>query len=140
MKTVLMLCFKIDNFIFSFLLSFIIDVYNLILLTPKMIIAGINIIFCKNIVIKTNIKPLILPNTYTHDAIVYPKQNPLNSNIPKTIGIPIIVVPENHNNKTNNIFPFISSFNSPKKSPFWIVLVCSIYVFIYSVISSFCSV
>ena len=72
------------------------------------------IIFCKNIVNKINIIPFIRPSTNTHDAIVYPKQNPLTSIIPSTIGIPIIVVPANHNAKTKPILLNISLCNSPK--------------------------
>lgn len=50
-------CLKISNFMFSFLLSFIIDLYNLI---PLIAIAnkdGINIIFCRSIEDKINIPP-----------------------------------------------------------------------------------
>ena len=84
------------------------------LLTPNIIIAGINITFCKNIVIIMNINAFILPRTYTHDAIVYPKQNPLNNIIPNTIGIPIIVVPANHNKKVKIVLLFMSFCNSQK--------------------------
>ena len=40
------ICLTISNFIFSFLLSFIIDLYNFIPLTAIASIAGINIKFC----------------------------------------------------------------------------------------------
>ena len=42
-------CLTISNFMLSFLLSLIIDLYSLIPLTAKAIITGIIIIFCKNI-------------------------------------------------------------------------------------------
>ena len=112
-----MLCFKIEIFMFSFLLSFIIDLYNFILLTPSISNDGINIIFCKNIVRNIKINPFNFPKVKIHADIVYPKQKPLAKIIPNTIGIPIIVVPENHNRKTSNIFDLISFFNSSKKFP-----------------------
>ena len=87
--------------------------YSFIQLTPNIIIAGINIAFCRNIVIIINIIPFNFPKTYIHDAIVYPKQNPLTKIMPKTIGIPIIVVPANHNENTNIILFFTSFCNSP---------------------------
>ena len=93
---------------FSFLLSFIIDLYNFILLTPNTIIAGMNIIFCSNVVVSMNTIPFIFPSDIMHADIVYPRQNPLNSIIPNTIGIPIIVVPANHSNTVNIISDFIS--------------------------------
>ena len=52
------------------------------------IIAGINIMFCNNIDIKTNNIPFPTPITTIIDAMVYPRQNPLYIIIPKTIGIP----------------------------------------------------
>ena len=79
---------------FSFLLSFIIDLYNLILITPNTNNAGMNIIFCKSKDININIVPFTCPKAYTLPAIVYPRQNPLNAIIPNTIGIPITVVPK----------------------------------------------
>ena len=57
-------------------------------------ITGINIKFCKNIVVKKNSIPFCTPK----DAIIaeteYPMQNPLKSTIPKTIGIPTTVEPK----------------------------------------------
>lgn len=69
--------------------------------------------FCKNIVVSINIIPFIFPNANTHAEIVYPKQNPRTKIIPSTIGIPIIVVPANHNKNTRIILFFISFCNSP---------------------------
>ena len=90
------------------------ELYSLIQLTPNMIIAGINMMFCNNTVIARNISPFIFPKTYTQEAIVHPKQKPLNNIIPNTIGIPMIVVPANHRKNTKIILFFISSRNSPK--------------------------
>ena len=81
-------CLIISNLIFSFLLSFIIDLYNLKPLTPKASITGIEIKFCNNTEIDININPLEKPIVLIKVAIVYPKQNPLYKTIPKTIGIP----------------------------------------------------
>lgn len=50
--------------------------------------AGINIIFCNNKVIKINNIPFPIPIIVIIDDIVYPKQNPLYNIIPKTTGIP----------------------------------------------------
>ena len=44
--------------------------------------------------------------------IVYPKQNPLYATIPKTIGIPITVVPKNHKLSASIRFFIILVFNS----------------------------
>lgn len=76
--------------------------------------AGINIAFCKKTVIITNISPFTFPKANIQDAIVYPKQNPLNSIIPNTIGIPIIVVQANHKKKVSVILLLISFCNSSK--------------------------
>ena len=81
-------CLIISNLIFSFLLSFTIDLYNLNPLTPKANITGIKIRFCNNTEIDIKIMPLENPIVETKVAIVYPKQNPLYTTIPKTIGIP----------------------------------------------------
>lgn len=70
-------CLIISSLIFSFLLSFIIDLYNLKPLTPKAKITGIKIKFCNNTEINININPLDKPIVETKVAIVYPKQNPL---------------------------------------------------------------
>ena len=89
-------CLIISSFMFSLLLSFIIDLYNRMQLTAMQIITGIKIIFCKNIVVSKNIIPFCAPNTATADDTAYPMQNPLNITIPNTIGIPITVDPINH--------------------------------------------
>lgn len=68
------------------------------------IILGIKIIFCKNKDIKMNIIPFPIPIIDITVEIVYPKQNPLYNIIPNTIGIPITVVPKNHNVIANTIF------------------------------------
>lgn len=81
-------CLIISNLIFSFLLSFTIDLYNLNPLTPNANITGIKIRFCNNIEININIKPFEKPIVLTKIAIVYPKENPLYKTIPKTIGSP----------------------------------------------------
>ena len=52
------------------------------------IMDGINIIFCNNRDIKINNIPFPIPITTIIDAMVYPRQNPLYSIIPKTIGMP----------------------------------------------------
>ena len=54
-------CLKISNFIFSLLLSFIIELWSFIPLTAKTIIHGINNIFCKRIVEDKNKIPLPSP-------------------------------------------------------------------------------
>lgn len=81
-------CLTISIFIFSFPLSFTIDLYSLNPLTAKAKIAGIKIIFCNNIDINTKLNPLGNPIIVINTDIVYPKQNPLYNTIPKTIGIP----------------------------------------------------
>ena len=81
-------CLIISSLIFSFLLSFIIDLYNLNPLTPNANITGIKIRFCNNTEININVNPLEKPIVLIKVAIVYPKQNPLYKTIPKTIGIP----------------------------------------------------
>lgn len=52
-------CLVISNFIFSFLLSFTIDLYNFIPLTASDNIHGINNMFCNNIdvIVKSNPPP-----------------------------------------------------------------------------------
>ena len=81
-------CLSTSIFILSLFLSFTIDLYNLNPLTPIAIIAGMNIMFCSNKAIKINNIPFPVLITTIIDAMVYPKQNPLYSIIPKTIGIP----------------------------------------------------
>ena len=99
-----MVCLMISNFIFSLLLSFVIDLYNLNPLTASANIAGINNIFCNNKLISTNDIPFLSPITVIHTEIVYPKQNPLYSTTPNTTGIPMTVVPKNHIIIVNIIF------------------------------------
>ena len=62
-------CLQISSFIFSFLLSFIIDLYNLIPLTARANIAGINIMLCKSNVSIEKIMPFP-PKVAIIDAIV----------------------------------------------------------------------
>lgn len=56
-------CLKISNFIFSLLLSFIIELCNFIPLTAKTIMHGINNIFCRRTVEIKNRIPF--PNSIT---------------------------------------------------------------------------
>ena len=123
-------CLIISNFIFSFLLSFIIDLYNFILLTPKVKTAGINNIFCRNIDDKQNNIPFIFPNVIVIAEIVYHKTMPLNSIIAKTIGMPIIVVPAPHNIIAKIILSFMESIIIFPLSMFSIVLNFNINSFI----------
>lgn len=81
-------CLTISIFIFSLLLSFIIDLYSLKPLTLIAIIAGINIMFCKIKLLNIKASPFEVPNTLIHEEIVYPRQKPLYNIIPKTTGIP----------------------------------------------------
>ena len=99
-----MVCLTISNFIFSLLLSFVIDLYNLNPLTANANIAGINNTFCNNRLISTNDIPFVNPITVMHTEIVYPKQKPLYSTTPNTTGIPITVVPKTHIRIANIIF------------------------------------
>ena len=99
-------CLKISTLIFSFLLSFMIDLYNFIPLTVSANIHGIKIRFCSNMLVAKNKIPFPVPNTAMLDEIVYPRQKPLNATIPKTIGIPTTVEPINHIRKVNSkLFP-----------------------------------
>lgn len=111
-------CLKISNFMFSFLLSFIIDLYSLKPLTASARIAGINNIFCINNVTIEKINPLVSPNTNIDVEIVYPRQNPLYSTIPNTIGIPITVVPKNQITTPKIKFCIIEFLNKPIISKF----------------------
>ena len=61
MNKEIIVCLKISNFIFSLLLSFIIELWSFIPLTAKTIIHGINNIFCKRTVEVKNRIPF--PNT-----------------------------------------------------------------------------
>ena len=91
----IIVCFTISTFIFSLLLSFSIDLYSLMLLTPMVKIAGINSIFCKLSVIVENKIPFNVPSVNVNAEIVYPNDNPLKKIIANTTGIPITVVPAN---------------------------------------------
>ena len=71
-------CLIISIFIFSLLLSFIIDLYNLAPLTANAKVAGIINKFCSNKVIKQNNIPFPVPKVNKIDEIVYPSENPLN--------------------------------------------------------------
>lgn len=62
---------------FSFLLSLIIDLYNLNPLTAKANVAGIKIKFCSTKLNNIKSIPFPIPKIDTHTDIVYPKQNPL---------------------------------------------------------------
>lgn len=62
-KLEITLCLIISIFIFSFLLSFTIALYSLILLTPIVRRAGIKTIFCKVNPIKPNNKPFPAPTS-----------------------------------------------------------------------------
>ena len=59
----IIVCLKISNFIFSLLLSFIIELCNFIPLTAKTIMHGINNIFCRRTVEIKNRIPF--PNSIT---------------------------------------------------------------------------
>ena len=89
-------CLIISPLIFSFLLSFNIDLYNLIPLTANANMQGMRIKFCNNIEVIKNMLPFPVPKVAISDETVYPKQNPRYPTIPKTIGIPITVEPANH--------------------------------------------
>lgn len=63
-------CLIISIFMFSLLLSFIIDLYNLKQLTAIVKIAGINNIFCNNKLLKIKEIPFPTPKTLTNADIV----------------------------------------------------------------------
>ena len=63
-------CRNISNLIFSILLSFIIELCNLIPLTERAIIHGIKIMFCRKIVDKINNKPFHSPHVAIIEDIV----------------------------------------------------------------------
>lgn len=65
-------CLYISNLTFSLLLSFNIELYSLVPLTPIAKITGIIIIFCKSIVVVENKIPVPVPNVAIIEAIVYP--------------------------------------------------------------------
>lgn len=64
-------CLQISSFMFSFVRSFIIDLYSLIPLTAIAKIAGMNIMFCKSIDEKIKIIPLLYTYccNYTRNCI-----------------------------------------------------------------------
>ena len=70
-------CLSISNFIFSFRLSFIIDLYSLKPLTAKASIAGITKKLWKSRLLNIKINPFDIPKVVIHADIVYPRQNPL---------------------------------------------------------------
>ena len=108
------LCFNNANFILSAFLFFTTVWYKRIPLTAKAIIAGINSKLCKNIVVTTNKTPFEIPSICIIAEMVYPRQNPLNSIIANTIGIPIKDAPTNHNARTNKKFWISEFFNNSK--------------------------
>ena len=63
-------CLVISSLIFSFLLSFKIDLYNFIPLTAKANIAGINNMFCSKTEVNANKIPFPMPNVTIHEEIV----------------------------------------------------------------------
>ena len=73
---------------------------------------GINIIFCRKTVERTNKIPFHKPHVAITEDIVYPKQNPLKATIKYTIDIPITVDPINHSIIASTIFLFIESFSN----------------------------
>lgn len=89
-------CLSISIFIFSLVLSFIIDLYSLIPLIANANNTGINIIFCKSIDEKINFAPLFAPSVAIMLDILYPRLNPLKHITPYTTNIPITVSPANH--------------------------------------------
>lgn len=99
---------------FSFLLSFMIDLYNLNPLTANPNKHGINIIFCNNIADNINNMFFVVSNDIIIDAIVYPRQNPLKQIIKYTNIIPITVEPVIHNNKLNPTFSFMEVLSNSK--------------------------
>lgn len=83
-----MVCLTISILTLFDILSFIIDLYKFIPLTPIASIAGIKSKFWINKSLNTNTNPFEIPRTLTQDDIVYPRQKPLYIIIPNTIGIP----------------------------------------------------
>ena len=81
MNTQNKLCLTISLFIFSFLLSCIIDLYTFIPLTASAIVQGIVIISFRSIEDIEKIIPSPVPNTNIIAETVYPKQNPLKHTI-----------------------------------------------------------
>ena len=67
--------------------------------------------FCSTSVISINKIPFPTPITDIIVAIEYPKQKPLYIIIPNTMGIPITVVPKNHNVSAKIKFSFIVIFS-----------------------------
>ena len=86
----------------------------------------------------TNAIPFGSPKIVIIADIVYPKQNPLYSTIPNTIGIPITVVPKNQSVNANIIFSFKVVLNNSILSIFSVFFNLSINVLKYDVISEIC--
>ena len=70
-------CLIISTLMFSLLLSFTIDLYNLNPLTLIANIAGIKIKFCNNKLLNKKASPLDVPKILVKAEIVYPRQKPL---------------------------------------------------------------
>ena len=115
-----MVCLISSNFIFSFLLSFVIDLYSFIPLTASAIMLGIYMRFCNNILVAIKIIPFQLPNVLIIIEIVYPTQNPFAVTIPITIGIPTTVDPVNHIVKAIIELFANDNFKSSVLSTFWL--------------------
>ena len=73
-------CLKISSFMFSFCLSFMMDLYNLIPLTASAKITGINIMFCNNIEEKIKPVPFFNPSVAIIAEILYPKRKSPKAN------------------------------------------------------------
>ena len=121
---------------FSLLLSFIIDLYSFILLTPSVKIAGINNKFCKKIASRQNHIPFAVPSVNVKADIVYPNITPLKSITANTIGTPITVVPAIQIIRANIMLFFIEDIINCDLSILSIVLYLFIKSFIY-VISNY---
>lgn len=105
-------CLNISSFMLSRLLSFIIDLYNLIPLIAIAKIAGISIMFCISIDENMKIVPLLIPKDAIILEMLYPKQNPLKHIAPYKANIPTTVSPANHNNNARDRFLFIEFINN----------------------------
>ena len=98
---------------FSLLLSFMMDSYNFIPLTPKAKMHGIKKIFCSNILDAISKLPFPVPNIVITVEIVYPKQKPRKAITRYKIGIPITVHPRNHSKIPIPILFFKESKSKP---------------------------
>lgn len=81
-------CLKISNLTFSLLLSFMIDLYNLIPLIANANSTGINIIFWKSIEEKINAAPFWAPNVAIMLDILNPSEKPRKHTIAYTASTP----------------------------------------------------